>query len=414
MTPNANTTTYDFILAGGGLQAGLLATAIDHYQPDARVLLIEREDRLCGNHTWSFHASDVSEQDSQWIEGLPLQRWSGYSVKFDGFEGILELAYRSLSSTALASKLQEIAQRGQLEIKTETQITALAKDSVTTSAGERFQATAIIDCRGAGFADTNAGLRGGHQKFHGFEIELDHQDWPDERPVLMDATIDQRSGFRFLYVLPLTRRRVLLEDTHFSSDRGLPRELSLLAVTNYLAERQISGWRIVREESGCLPMPYSNHLRPTLGEPVRGGYAGGWFHAATGYSFPLAVQFASAVVDGGPEQAAARLARLVAANRFQATFARLLNRLLYCLVAPADQWKIFRRFYRILPLGTIKRFYAHQFTLLDAARILIGSPWQGLKFGFGLRLTPLRFVQSFRSSQRSNFAKGRDVQLHKT
>jgi hypothetical protein len=66
-----------------------------------------------------------------------------------------------------------------------------------------------------------------------------------------------------------------------------------------------------------------------------------------------------------------------------------LNRLLFCLVTPGDRWKIFRRFYRVLSEDRIARFYAHRFTIADAARILIGWPPSGL--------APIRFVRSFLS-----------------
>ncbi|MEM8495734.1 MAG: lycopene cyclase family protein, partial [Planctomycetota bacterium] len=72
-------------------------------------------------------------------------------------------------------------------------------------------------------------------------------------------------------------------------------------------------------------------------------------------------------------------------------FARFLNRLLFCLVTPRHRWKIFRRFYRVLPEERIARFYAHRFNVADAARIVIGRPPTGL--------APVRFFKSLVSSK---------------
>jgi lycopene beta-cyclase len=69
------------------------------------------------------------------------------------------------------------------------------------------------------------------------------------------------------------------------------------------------------------------------------------------------------------------------------SFARFLNRLLFCLVKPADRWKIFRRFYSVLSDEQIARFYGHRFTAGDAARIVVGRPPTGL--------APIRFARSF-------------------
>ena len=133
-------------------------------------------------------------------------------------------------------------------------------------------------------------------------------------------------------------------------------------------------------------MPYAAAAR-SEGPSLAGGYAGGWYHAATGYSMPLAVRFAELVARASPDRLAAEVASAVTEDRLRRGFARFLNRLLFCLVTPKDRWKIFRRFYRVLPEERIARFYAHRFTFTDAARIMIGWPPMGL--------APIRFARSF-------------------
>jgi lycopene beta-cyclase len=135
-------------------------------------------------------------------------------------------------------------------------------------------------------------------------------------------------------------------------------------------------------------MPYATAARPA-GSALAGGYAGGWYHAATGYSMPLAVRFAELVAKAHPDRLAAEVANAAAEDRLRRGFARFLNRLLFCLVKPEDRWKIFRRFYRVLSEERISRFYAHRFTVTDAARIVIGRPPTGL--------APIRFAKSFAS-----------------
>jgi lycopene beta-cyclase len=125
---------------------------------------------------------------------------------------------------------------------------------------------------------------------------------------------------------------------------------------------------------------------------LAGGYAGGWYHAATGYSMPLAVRFAELVARARPDRIGAEVDAAAAKDRLRRGFARFLNRLLFCLVRPADRWKIFQRFYRVLPEERISRFYAHRFTFTDAARIVIGRPPAGL--------APIRFARSFVSLPR--------------
>ncbi len=77
---------------------------------------------------------------------------------------------------------------------------------------------------------------------------------------------------------------------------------------------------------------------------------------------------------------------LASRHQRRAGFARFLNRLLFRLVRPESRWQIFRRFYRVLSEDAICRFYAHEFTTRDVARIVVGWPPGGL--------TPIRFFRT--------------------
>ena len=49
----------------------------------------------------------------------------------------------------------------------------------------------------------------------------------------MDATVPQRDGFRFMYVLPLAEDRLLVEDTTFSDSPRLDQEALRESVHEY-------------------------------------------------------------------------------------------------------------------------------------------------------------------------------------
>ena len=76
---------------------------------------------------------------------------------------------------------------------------------------------------------------------------------------------------------------------------------------------------------------------------------------------------------GEARQAVEFLARRL---RLRYRFARFLNRLLFELVPPDARWQVFARLYRDLPAGSLARFYAMEFSVADAARVLIGRPPQ--------------------------------------
>ena len=387
MTP----TNFDYILVGGGLQSGLIALALKHYQSHAKILIVERGDRLGGNHTWSFHPKDVSATANEWLNSVVEYKWPSYQVRLNRFKKEIELSYASISSQHFSRAIlqsMEIGERG--VVRTNTEVTQVRSNTITTVDGHSYTGRLVLDCRGPSRSGAPLYSQSGYQKFWGFEIGL-KTDWPFNGPIVMDDNVDQLDGFRFIYSLPFERRRVLVEDTRFSNESGIDREECLAQVRRYLTAIGVEDWSIVREEHGILPMPISSELLPgscNSTPAISGGYAGGWFHAATGYSFPLAIAFAETIARSTPESAASEIEKLAGMHRGRSRFGRFLNRLLFRLVKPPARYQIFRRFYKVLSNDSIARFYSHRFTWRDAFRIVVGWPPGGLQ--------PARFLGSFR------------------
>ncbi|MDG2014469.1 MAG: lycopene beta-cyclase CrtY [Pirellulaceae bacterium] len=377
---------FDFVIAGGGLQGSLLAFAISSLQPSARILLIEKQRQFCGNHTWSFHRSDLSDTTWKWFGGLVDKQWDGYHVELGGVTRHIPIGYGSVFSDQLSQKLVALRSTNANLTTLTGSVQRLEDQRLHLETGQQITGTAILDCRGLSHGDQPQ-PRSGFQKFVGLEVELE-EDWIASTPCLMDDRIDQSDGFRFIYTLPISPRRLLVEDTRFSNTRTLDRTACREVIATYLRERGFTRYRVCREESGCLPMPYQRaprHSQMTV------GYRGGFFHPATGYSMPLVANLADRIASSPAADAAAVIAAFREQMRFQTTFSLWLNRLLFQLVTPTRRREIFRRFYGKLPASTIQRFYAFQFTATDAARIFLGRPPMGL--------TPLRFLQSFREKR---------------
>ena len=390
MTPQHQ---FDYAIVGGGLQGCLLAQAIACRQPAAAVLMVERADDICGNHTWSFHETDVPEAARDWLIPLAGHRWPGYRVRFPGFSRRVGIGYATITAADLRAATHGLTEaaggqpgRRPLTLRTGESSAILSATRLRLGDGAEIDSRVVIDCRGrAGSTSRQGGA--GFQSFSGREYRIAGR-WPAAEPTVMDVPGDQAAGFEFLYELPLGPDRVLLEYTRFDEAAGCNEQRAERLIAARLAEAGVEPAELLRTEAGCLPMPYA--AAPQLaGTAPAGGYAGGWYHAATGYSMPLAIRFADLVAGLPPEAIAKELAATGAADGRRRMFARFLNRLLFCLVKPTDRWKIFRRFYRVLSDERIARFYGHRFTAGDAARIVIGRPPAGL--------APLRFLRSYRS-----------------
>jgi len=358
----------DYIIVGGGLQGGLIALALRNLQPHSDVTVIERGPRPGGNHTWSFHACDLPPEAEVFVRPLISAEWSGYVVRFPNYTRRVTTNYASIRSERLADAVEACG----CELRTETEAEVLDSRRVRLDDGTELYARCVIDARGPAAAEQLSET--GYQKFLGLEIETERP-WPEPLPTVMDATVPQDDGYRFLYTLPFTPHRVLVEDTYFADGFELDKVKLRQRVSEHIESRNVGRWEVMREEAGILPMPWAGApvTVPTKG-PLVAGYAGGWFHPATGYSFPLAVRLALAVANVPPEAAPAELAKL--AQRFapRQRFARFLNRLLFTMVVPDQRWQVFRRLYRSLPDSLMGRFYSLQFGALDAARIVAGWP----------------------------------------
>ncbi|GAB3370799.1 lycopene beta-cyclase CrtY [Massilia agri] len=368
------TKPYDLILAGGGLANGLIAWRLRQRRPGLRILLLDGGQRIGGNHTWSFHDSDLTAQEWAWVAPLVAQRWPRYQVRFPQLERTLDGGYASIASEDFARIVS--ADLGAC-LRTGTRITGLSPTSVTLASGEVLAARAVIDGRGMR-ATRQMSL--GYQTFLGQELLLAAPHGL-RAPVIMDAGVEQQGGYRFVYLLPFGPDRILVEDTHYVDSAAWEPERLRANIAAYVAAR---GWQVagmLREEHGSLPIvlagDFDAYWDEMKGQPCSGLRAA-LFHPTTGYSLPHAVRLADHIA-GLPAEAL-DAPRLFAAIREEARrawesqrFFRLLNRMLFLAGRPDARWRVMQRFYR-LPAPLIARFYAGRLHLGDKARLLSGKP----------------------------------------
>jgi lycopene beta-cyclase len=377
-------THFDYVLVGGGLQNALLALMLLAKRPRPRVALVERDATIGGNHLWSFHADDVPQGARALVEPLIVARWPGYAVAYPSYERRLASPYASVSSTRLHQGVER-AFAGDSGSRLLTSSGATRIEEHAVELGDRcvVHADVVVDARGPSRFEAAGAI--GYQKFLGLELTL-RDDAPPE-PVLMDARVEQLDGYRFFYVLPLGRRRVLIEDTYYSDHPALDAPALRHEIIAYAARHGMIAEAIGREETGVLPLPLSAPAGPPDMDrgPLLAGYRGGWFHPTTGYSFPAALRLALTVAAQSKEAVfGPELRRLAAEHLRQVRFATLLNRLLFDAFPPERRWHALERFYT-LPEATIRRFYALSTTGLDRAQILCGRPPSGLSLRTFLR-----------------------------
>jgi lycopene beta-cyclase len=363
----------DAILVGGGLANGLIALRLRTARPELRLLLLEAGTSLGAGHTWSFHATDLSPEQRGWTAPLVAHCWSSYTVIFPELRRRLQLEYRTITADRFHAV---IAGMLPCQVRFGVRAVDLGPGHVRLDTGELLTAGSVIDGRGP--RPTRC-LDFAFQKFLGCELRL-ARPHTLTGPVLMDATVHQIDGYRFVYVLPIDPETVLVEDTYYSESADLDRELLRGRIAEYAAARNWQVRQVIREEEGVLPITLGGDIDGFWAEQPSGiprsGLRAGLFHPTTGYSLPEAARLADRIA-ALPELCSATLDAEIRRHarerwRDQRLF-RVLNRMMFRAGSPNRRYRVMQRFYR-LPEDLIARFYAGEPSWADSVRLFAGRP----------------------------------------
>ncbi len=363
----------DLVLVGGGLANSLLAYRLSQVKPDLRVLVVERESHLGGEHTWSFNSTDLTEEQHNWIAPFVEYSWPGYEVRFPAYRRWIDSGYHTITTARLHDV---VAPALGDRVLLNTEVESMAPHEITTTDGRRIAAGSVIDGRGP-MDSPNLAVR--YQKFVGQVVRLDRPHGLSG-PILMDATVDQIDGYRFIYVLPFADQEALIEDTRYSDTEKLDRDELVAEIHRYADDQGWGKGEVLREEEGVLPLALSGDIREFWEEePVgvaRSGLRAALFHPTTSYSFPNSVRLAEQLspllpMDDGTLFDCVK--RRSVHHWRHTRFFRMLNRMLFLAAEPHRRLRVFQRFYTLRePL--IERFYAGNLNNSDRMRLLVGRP----------------------------------------
>jgi lycopene beta-cyclase len=289
---------YDYIILGGGCAGlSLIMRMLSSTQlSDKRILLIEKEKKNKNDRTWCFW-----EKGDGFFENIVHRKWhhawfhgEGYSSLktlgpyaykmirgLDFYEYCYSLIQQSDKVDVLHSAVEEIIQKdGMVQVRTiEKTVTGVyAFNSIMTEKPAYKKEDLVL-----------------LQHFKGWIIETPSDFFETDKPTLMDFRVSQDHGATFVYVMPLSPTKALVEYTLFTPTL-LQDDQYEEGLKNYVADYlNLKDYRIIEKEFGIIPM--TNHTF-SLGDGnvVNMGTAGGQTKPSSGYTFRFIQKHVAAIV----------------------------------------------------------------------------------------------------------------------
>ena len=362
------------VILGAGLAGLSLANALLDAGVTQPIVLLDRRRTWARDRTWCT-----------WLTGplrfgaLASHRWWAWRIRSDDRDVVVRTArhpYIHLDSSAVyEAALDRLAGAAHVEVRTGQTVLGVGSSGdrpQVRTAGESFEADEVFDAMGAGSPLLRARPAGDvelAQRFLGWEVEVDAPTFDVSVVTLMDFRPHDGDGVCFMYVLPFSPTRALVEHTSIGT-HNLAAAKRRLALEAELGERwHARQWRVLREERGLIPMttfPFPAHHGPRVHAI---GAAAGAIRPSSGYAFTRIQRHVTRVA--AAVAAGQSLPQCVAPARFA-----LLDRIFLKAFAAHRQGNedLFVRLAQSVPADAIARFMTDVSSPRDEASILASQP----------------------------------------
>ncbi|HUR09928.1 MAG TPA: lycopene cyclase family protein [Flavitalea sp.] len=364
---------FDYIIAGAGaaglsLLMRILASPV---LSKKKILLIDRAPKINNDRTWCFW-----ETGSGFFEPIVHKKWKQLEVHGNGYSArhsIEPYQYKLIRGIDFYRHcFDTINTFPNVTIKYATieRIISTEEETHIESGNEKISASYVF----SSIHPTPSPLRKGEfflkQHFKGWTIETDIPVFDPEIATLMDFRMDQQHGTTFVYVMPFTPSRALVEYTLFSKELLTAPEYDT-ALKEYIARHyKAVQYKVLEEEFGVIPMtnvPFISQLNNV----IYIGTAGGQTKPSSGYTFQFIQKHSTRIVQSLEENGTPFFKKSLVAKRFHLYDSTLLNILANRKMEGAI---IFTDLFRKNNFTDVLQFLDNETSLLQEMRMITVLP----------------------------------------
>jgi lycopene beta-cyclase len=339
-----------------------------------KILLIDREQKLQNDRTWCFW-----EAGSGFFEHIVTKQWSNlsfYSSAYISPLSIVPYSYKMIRGIDFYNCCLQAIQK-------HPNVMLLYDEVITFSGKVVHLKNTSINCHNAvvfsSLYKPAAKQKGRHyllQHFKGWMVETEHPAFDTEKATLMDFRVSQQHGASFVYVMPLTANKALVEYTLFTGAL-LEQHQYDTALKDYLqAFLNIGAYQVNETEFGVIPM--TSAAMPFMQDGVYLiGTAGGQTKASTGYTFQF-IQKQAAGIAANLAAGKTPLAGTSFTHRRFRIYDNTLLRILAQKKIPGDE--IFARLFKKNKASAIFKFLDNETSFAAELKIMTTVPqWTFIK-----------------------------------
>jgi lycopene beta-cyclase len=372
---------YDIIIAGAGCSGLSLLYALLNTPSlqNQNILVIDKSFEKSNDRTWCFWEPEAGP-----FESIVCKKWEQISVHKNTFSTTLStnpFTYKMINGLDFYNYVIDFAKKFPNVHWQEATIT-----SMDTELHINLNTTAIVywergEARGQkvfssilpidqlySISQNKMSAPFLWQHFKGHLVEFESNVFDENVARLMDFNVDQQGATGFMYVLPLTERKALVEYTLFS--KNVLNQAAYTDEINTYIEKHFPNttYQIVHEEMGAIPMTTQSFAKSSAPIYVV-GTLGNAVKASTGYAFRFIQEQVQQIVKALEQGDSPNTEIHVTRHQFyDSVLLHILDKNLM------EGSEIFKRIFEKNKAETIFKFLANTSTIWEDIRIMKSLP----------------------------------------